>query len=95
MPLVEPIPELVKRSASIERQRGQLCSEHQRGCGELLRRREYRADVDARSDSRSSRVDRAGRWPVKEITVRTATLDSLLAEADFPEIQFITIDVEA
>lgn len=31
---------------------------------------------------------------VKEITVRTATLDTLLAEAGFPEIQFITIDVE-
>lgn len=31
---------------------------------------------------------------VKEISVRTATLDSLLAEAGFPEIQFITIDVE-
>jgi FkbM family methyltransferase len=31
---------------------------------------------------------------VKEVTVRTATLDSLLAEAAFPEIQFITIDVE-
>jgi len=31
---------------------------------------------------------------VREIAVRTATLDSLLAEAGFPEIQFITIDVE-
>jgi len=31
---------------------------------------------------------------VKEISVRTATLDSLLAEAAFPEVQFITIDVE-
>jgi FkbM family methyltransferase len=31
---------------------------------------------------------------IKEITVRTATLDSLLVEAAFPEIQFITIDVE-
>jgi FkbM family methyltransferase len=31
---------------------------------------------------------------VKQTTVRTATLDSLLAEAAFPEIQFITIDVE-
>jgi FkbM family methyltransferase len=31
---------------------------------------------------------------VKEITVRTATLDSLLAEVAFPEIQFVTIDVE-
>ena len=31
---------------------------------------------------------------VKEVVVRTATLDSLLSEAGFPEIQFITIDVE-
>jgi FkbM family methyltransferase len=31
---------------------------------------------------------------IKQITVPTATLDSLLAEAAFPEIQFITIDVE-
>jgi hypothetical protein len=31
---------------------------------------------------------------IKEIAVRTATLDSLLTEAGFPEIQFITIDVE-
>jgi FkbM family methyltransferase len=31
---------------------------------------------------------------VKETAVRTATLDSLLSEAGFPEIQFITIDVE-
>lgn len=31
---------------------------------------------------------------LKEITVRTATLDSLLGEAGFPELQFVTIDVE-
>jgi FkbM family methyltransferase len=31
---------------------------------------------------------------IKEIEVRTATLDSLLAEAALPSIQFITIDVE-
>jgi len=31
---------------------------------------------------------------VQEITVRTATLDSLLEEAGFPELQFVTIDVE-
>jgi FkbM family methyltransferase len=31
---------------------------------------------------------------IEEIDVRTATLDSLLAEAAFPSIQFITIDVE-
>lgn len=38
-------------------------------------------------------IKRAG-GAVKEISVRTATLDRLLAEAAFPEIQFITIDVE-
>jgi FkbM family methyltransferase len=38
-------------------------------------------------------IERAG-GHVEEITVRTATLDSLLADAGFPEIQFITIDVE-
>lgn len=31
---------------------------------------------------------------IKEITVRTATLDSLLAEAGFGELDFVTIDVE-
>ena len=38
-------------------------------------------------------IKRAG-GTVTEITVRTTTLDNLLAEAAFPEIQFITIDVE-
>ena len=38
-------------------------------------------------------IRRAG-GEIKEITVRTATLDSLLSEAGFPEIQFVTIDVE-
>ncbi|HEV3035768.1 MAG TPA: FkbM family methyltransferase [Solirubrobacteraceae bacterium] len=31
---------------------------------------------------------------IKEITVRTATLDSLLQEAGFTELEFVTIDVE-
>jgi FkbM family methyltransferase len=38
-------------------------------------------------------IERVG-GAIKEIAVRTATLDSLLAEVAFPEIQFITIDVE-
>jgi FkbM family methyltransferase len=38
-------------------------------------------------------IRRAG-GAVSEITVRTATLDRLLEEAGFPELQFITIDVE-
>jgi FkbM family methyltransferase len=31
---------------------------------------------------------------IREITVRTATLDTLLSEAGFPKVDFITIDVE-
>jgi FkbM family methyltransferase len=38
-------------------------------------------------------IERAG-GAVHEIRVRTTTLDSLLAEVSFPEIQFMTIDVE-
>ncbi len=38
-------------------------------------------------------IKRAG-GTVTEITVRTTTLNKLLEEAAFPEIQFITIDVE-
>ena len=38
-------------------------------------------------------IRRAGGEP-KEITVRIATLDNLIASAGFPEIQFLTIDVE-
>jgi FkbM family methyltransferase len=38
-------------------------------------------------------IERMG-GTVKEISVPTATLDSLLADAAFPEIQFVTIDVE-
>ncbi len=38
-------------------------------------------------------IEQAG-GAIKQITVRTATLDSLLAEAAFPRVDFITIDVE-
>jgi FkbM family methyltransferase len=38
-------------------------------------------------------IQRAG-GTIKEITVRTATLDSLLEEAGFTELEFVTIDVE-
>ena len=38
-------------------------------------------------------IERAG-GVTREITVRTATLDSLLDEAGYSEIQFITVDVE-
>ncbi len=53
---------------------------------------EEMSTLDLTSDRRKW-VEQVG-GAIKEITVRTATLDSLLAEAAFPEIQFITIDVE-
>lgn len=53
---------------------------------------EEMSTLDLTSDRRKW-IEQVG-GTVKEITVRTATLDSLLAEAAFPEIQFITIDVE-
>jgi FkbM family methyltransferase len=53
---------------------------------------EEMSTLDLTSD-RLKWVEQVG-GAIKEITVRTATLDSLLAEAAFPEIQFITIDVE-
>lgn len=42
---------------------------------------------------RAEWIRRAG-GTIKEITVRTATLDSLLEEAGFCELDFVTIDVE-
>ncbi len=53
---------------------------------------EQMSTLDLTSDRRNW-VEQVG-GAINEITVRTATLDSLLAEAAFPEIQFITIDVE-
>lgn len=38
-------------------------------------------------------IEQAG-GEIRQITVRTATLDSLLAEAAFPQLDFVTIDVE-
>ena len=45
------------------------------------------------SPERAEWIQRAG-GTIKEITVRTATLDSLLEEAGFGELDFVTIDVE-
>lgn len=42
---------------------------------------------------RADWIERAG-GTIREITVRTATLDSLLEEAGFDELDFVTIDVE-
>jgi FkbM family methyltransferase len=45
------------------------------------------------SPERAEWIEQAG-GTIKEITVRTATLDSLLEEAGFGELDFVTIDVE-
>ncbi|HEV7938784.1 MAG TPA: FkbM family methyltransferase [Solirubrobacteraceae bacterium] len=45
------------------------------------------------SPERADWIQRAG-GTIKEITVRTATLDSLLEEAGFGALDFVTIDVE-
>jgi FkbM family methyltransferase len=45
------------------------------------------------SPERAEWIEKAG-GTVKEITVRTATLDSLLEEAGFGRLDFVTIDVE-
>ena len=73
---------------------GQLCGERQRGYGDLFvaENVEEMSTLDLTPDHLEWIKQIGG--AVKQITVRTATLDSLLAEAAFPEIQFITIDVE-
>jgi FkbM family methyltransferase len=45
------------------------------------------------SPERAEWIERAG-GTIKEITVRTASLDSLLEEAGFDQLDFVTIDVE-
>ncbi len=93
--LVEPIPALVEE---IRKQRacagGQLRGERQGGQASffIAENVEEMSTLDLTAD-RLEWIEQVG-GAVKEITVRTATLDSLLAEAAFPEIQFITIDVE-
>jgi|GEM_PF-1043367 len=45
------------------------------------------------SPERAAWIERAG-GTIKEIGVRTATLDSLIGEAGFDQLDFVTIDVE-
>jgi FkbM family methyltransferase len=93
--LVEPIPARVEE---IRRNRDCLVA----GCAASSREGQATfivaegVDQISTLDLTTERVDwivRAG-GTVTEIVVRLATLDSLLEEAGFPEIQFITIDVE-
>ena len=93
--LVEPIPALVQR---IREQRActvvNCAVSNQEGEATFFvaEQAEEMSTLDLTPDRREWITQVGG--AVKEITVRTTTLDSLLAEAAFPEIQFITIDVE-
>jgi FkbM family methyltransferase len=93
--LIEPIPALVQE---IRRHRTgtvvNCAASNTEGVASFFvaENVEQMSTLDLTSDRRNW-VEQVG-GAIQEITVRTATLDSLLAEADFPEIQFITIDVE-
>jgi FkbM family methyltransferase len=93
--LVEPIPALVEEIRRHRACRVVNCAASS-GAGEatffVAEQVEAMSTLDLTSDRRKW-IEQVG-GAIKEITVRTATLDSLLAEAGFPEIQFITIDVE-
>ena len=93
--LVEPIPELVEQ---IRKHRS--CTVI--NCAASSRAGEARffvaENVEAISGldvtpERAQWIETAG-GTVREITVRTATLDSLLEEAGFGQLDFVTIDVE-
>jgi FkbM family methyltransferase len=93
--LIEPIPALAQE---IHRHRASTvvncAASNREGVASFFvaENVEQMSTLDLTSD-RLKWVEQVG-GAIKEITVRTATLDSLLAEAAFPEIQFITIDVE-
>jgi FkbM family methyltransferase len=93
--LIEPIPALVQE---IHRHRActvvNCAASNTEGVASFFvaGNVEQMSTLDLTADRRKW-VEQVG-GAIKEITVRTATLDSLLAEAEYPEIQFITIDVE-
>jgi FkbM family methyltransferase len=93
--LVEPIPELADQ---IRRNRGGLVA----NCAASGAEGETTLYVADRVEQMSTLeltpgheewIHRVG-GAVREITVQTRTLDSLLDEAGFPRVDFITIDVE-
>jgi FkbM family methyltransferase len=94
--LVEPIPALVEEIREHRSCRVVNCAASSRE-GEasffIAEHVEALSTLDL-TPRRLAWIEQAGGGEVQEITVRTATLDSLLSEAGFPEVQFVTIDVE-
>jgi FkbM family methyltransferase len=93
--LVEPIPALV---AEIRKHRACTVVNCAASSGQGEAKFFVAENVEAvsgldLSPERAEWIERAG-GTIKEITVRTATLDSLLEDAGFDELDFVTIDVE-
>jgi FkbM family methyltransferase len=93
--LIEPVPEC---AAEIKRRRNcqvVTCAASARD-GEatflVAKNVEEMSTLDASPEHREW-IERAG-GRIEEITVRTRPLDDILSDAGFPEVQFITIDVE-
>jgi FkbM family methyltransferase len=93
--LVEPIPALVEEIRKHRACAVANCAASSRA-GEakffLAESVEAISGLDV-TPERARWIERAG-GTVKEITVRTATLDSLLEDAGFGRLDFVTIDVE-
>jgi FkbM family methyltransferase len=93
--LVEPIPSLVEeirrhRTCRVVNCAASSCSGEARFF--VAESVEAVSGLDL-TPQRAEWIRRSG-GAIKEITVRTATLDSLLEEAGFSELDFVTIDVE-
>lgn len=93
--LVEPIPALAQEIRRHRTCRVVNCAASSRE-GEATFFVAEGVEAVSTLDLTPERVDLIGRvgGTIKQITVRTATLDSLLEEAGFAELQFVTIDVE-
>jgi FkbM family methyltransferase len=93
--LVEPIPALAEEIRRHRASRVVNCAASSRE-GEATFFIADSVEAVSTLDLTPERAEWIGRvgGTIKEITVRTATLDSLLEEAGFGELDFVTIDVE-
>ncbi len=93
--LVEPIPALAEEIRKYRACRVVNCAASSRE-GEATFFVADSVEAVSTLDLTPERAEWIGRvgGTIKEITVRTATLDSLLEEAGFGELDFVTIDVE-
>jgi FkbM family methyltransferase len=93
--LVEPIPELVQEIRKTRRSIVKNCAaSSERGETTLFLAETAEQMSTLEPDPAHHEWVHAVGGTIREITVRTARLDDLLDEADFPELDFITIDVE-